>query len=168
MINVIDMDGDMDDDEPTAENDTPAAAVEDVEEMTADDTPQSASASDAAKLLKALSSGLVKLYDRYSGLHGLARELNGHSESEPLPDHIDVKHVTLTYTVNNGAPVVAEVLRVKRVGEISELLRTEIERIVDDISVQLAKIREVSTASEQACNNAKYYARMAQSKNVPS
>lgn len=130
---------------------------------------QTASASDAAQMLKELSASLVNLYGRYSALHGLAKRLNGSPESSPLPQGVAVKKVTIVYeTDEQDETTVAEVLNVKRVGEVSEILRAEIERLVDNITSNLTKIREISTASEQACNQAKFYTRMAQSKNVPS
>ena len=142
--------------------------AEDDEEEYVAQPKQTASASEAAQLIRQLSNTLVALYGRYSGLHGLAKELNGLAESGPLPDHVDIKKIVVTYTVNGGGVVTAEVLNIQRVGEIGELLRAEIERLVDEIAASLTKIREISTASEQACNQAKFYTRMAQSKNVPS
>lgn len=131
-------------------------------------TQHTASASDAAQMLKQFSTTLVNLYARYSALHGLAKRLNGSPESSPLPNNVVVKKVTIVYETEEEDEVTAEVLGVKRVGEVSELLRAEIERLVDNITSHLTKIREISTASEQACNHAKFYTRMSQSKNVPS
>lgn len=129
---------------------------------------QTTSAGDAAKTLNQLASMLVGFYGRYATLHKLAKELNGRTDSDPLPDEVTVKNIVITYSVANSADIVAEISSVQRVGEIGELLRSEIERLVDNIMSNLTKIREISTASEQACNQAKFYTRMAQSKNVPS
>lgn len=129
---------------------------------------QTASAADAAQMLKQFSDTLVNLYARYSALHGLAKRLNGEPESSPLPENVLIKKITIVYETDEQDETVAEVLNVKRVGEVGELLRSEIERLVDNITGNLTKIREISTASEQACNQAKFYTRMAQSKNVPS
>lgn len=138
------------------------------EEEYAEQPRQTASAADAAQLLKHLSDGLVGLYSRYTALHGIAKALNGSPESSPIPQGVVIKKVTIVYEIDGDEPVTADVLNVKRVGEVSELLRAEIERLVDNITSNLTKIREISTASEQACNQAKFYTRMAQSKNVPS
>lgn len=166
---IIDMNpADAEDLRPVAEPEPFIPEEDDDEEEHEAAQQQTASASDAAQMLRHLSDTLVNLYARYSALHGLAKRLNGSPESSPLPEGVAVKKVTIVYETDEHDETVAEVLNVKRVGEISELLRAEIERLVDNITGNLTKIREISTASEQACTQAKFYTRMAQSKNVPS
>lgn len=130
--------------------------------------PQKLSASEAAERLRQLSFGLTELYGRYSKLHGLAKELNGVAESAPFPDAVQLRRISIVYRVADREEVTADVLDVQHVGEISSLLRVEIERVVEQILAALTQIREISTAAEQACNQAKFYSRMAQSKNVPT
>jgi hypothetical protein len=166
---IIDMDPTATEDlRPVSEPEPFVPEEDDDEEEHEAAQQQTASASDAAQILKQLSDTLVNLYARYSALHGLAKRLNGSPESSPLPQGVIVKKVTVVYETDEHDEVTAEVLNVKRVGEVSELLRAEIERLVNNITSNLTKIREISSASEQACNQAKFYTRMAQSKNVPS
>lgn len=169
---IIDMSAPSDEELRPASAPEPFISGEDDEEEEYEEyeTPpqQTASASDAARLLEQLSKTLVALYNRYSALHRLAKELNGSSESALIPQSVTVKKVSIVYEDEDGETVTAEVLNVKRVGEIGELLRAEIERLVDNITGHLTKIREISSASEQACNQAKFYTRMTHSKNVPS
>lgn len=174
---VIEMNPDDNDDkdlrpiaapEPFVSGETDEDDYDDEEDAEEEQPQRTASAADAAQMLKHFSDGLVTLYARYSALHGLAKELNGSPESAPLPQNIAIKKITIVYSVDEQDFVTAEVLNIKRVGEIGEMLRAEIARLVDNITSNLTKIREISTASEQACNQAKFYTRMAQSKNVPS
>lgn len=170
---VIEMTPDADDLKPVSQPEPFVSDETDEEEYEDEDTetapPQrTASAADAAQMIKHYSDGLVGLYARYSALHGLAKELNGSAESAPIPQNVKIEKITIAYSLNDQDTTTAEVLNVKRVGEVGELLRSEIERLVDNITGNLTKIREISTASEQACNQAKFYTRMAQSKNVPS
>lgn len=166
---IIDMSSDaVKDLRPIAEPE-PFMSEEDAdEEEHAAAQQQTTSAVDAAKALRQLADTLVNLYARYSALHELAKELNGTPDSSPLPETVAVKKITIVYETAEQNEVTAEARSVKRVGEIGELLRSEIERLVDNIIATLAQIREISTASEQACNQAKFYNRMSQSKNVPS
>jgi hypothetical protein len=134
----------------------------------AEPAPQKLSAAEAAERLRQLSSGLAELYTRYAKLHGLAKELNGVPESAPFPEHVQLARVSVVYSINGGEDVVSDILNTQHVGEIGGLLRVEIERLVDQILLSLSQIREISTAAEQACNQAKFYSRMSQSKNVPT
>lgn len=151
---------------------TPEPFESEAEEEEVETPPQSApqklSASEAAERLRQLSSGLTELYTRYAKLHGLAKELNGAPESAPFPAHLQLSRVSVVYNVNGGEDVTADILNTQHIGEIAGLLRVEIERVVDQILLSLSQIREISTAAEQACNQAKFYSRMAQSKNVPT
>jgi hypothetical protein len=148
--------------------DAPGVAASDDDEAAYTSNPPSGySASDVARDINRLSTELVGLYNRYSQLHLLAKEMNGLSDAEPIPEHVQIQKISFTYKLPNLNAVTADVLHPHRVGEVAPILMAEIERIVDDITNHLTKIRELSTASEQACTQAKFYNRMAQSKNVP-
>lgn len=149
------------------------SAPEPFEAEEEEDTPapppaKKLSASEAAEQLRQLSAGLTELYSRYAKLHGLAKELNGMAESAPFPDKIQLQRVSIVYSIAGQDDVAADIVDVQHVGEVSGLLRVEIERVVDQILSSLSQIREISTAAEQACNQAKFYSRMSQSKNVPT
>lgn len=148
--------------------DAPGTATADDDEAAYTSNPPAGySASDVARDINRFSNELVLLYNRYSLLHLLAKEMNGLSDAAPIPEHVQIQKISVTYKLPNMNAATADVLDVSRVGEVAPLLMAEIERVVDDITNHLTKIRELSTASEQACNQAKFYSRMAQSKNVP-
>lgn len=169
---VFDMEKEEIEDTPPVAEPEPFSDEEEYEDEDESDystsPARSASAQEAVKILNQFSVTLVSLYDRYTALHTLAKEFNGLPESAPIPSHIQIQKATIVYQINGGEEISADLLNIQRVGELGSLLRVEIERLVDKISAHLARIREISTASEQACNQAKYYTRMAQSKNVPS
>lgn len=145
-----------------------AEEVDDDEAEYTSNPPSGYSASDVAKDIHRLGTELVDLYSRYTKVHTLAREMNGLPDSAPLPQQIKIHNISFTYSIDGKTQTtLADLISPSHVGEISHLLMSEIERIVDDITNHLTKIRELATASEQACTQAKFYNRMAQSKNVP-
>lgn len=149
----------------------PVATAKDVDDDEAEyssNPPAGYSAADVANDINRLGQELVDLYSRYTRVHTLAKEMNGLPDSAPLPQQIKIHNIAFTYSIDGKEKTtLADRINPSHVGEISHLLMAEIERIVDDITNHLTKIRELATSSEQACTQAKFYNRMAQSKNVP-
>lgn len=114
---------------------------------------------DPAAVIKEAGNRMEDLYARFNVLRQLGAELNGKNFSDPVPPTVKIDDVAITFRVIKDGkvaePVVANIKNVVCVGDISNLLSTELGTIILALSQEAAAVKETATATEETCNKAR-------------
>lgn len=112
-------------------------------------------ANDPASAISAAGPRIVDAYQAYDSLRALTSQLNGLHDSDPIPDHVEIKKITVAFQVH-GKETTATLRTVKRVGDLAPLLSQETDRLIALIRDQAARAREAAEVIEAVCSRAQY------------
>lgn len=98
---------------------------------------------------------MVEAYNAYQDLRALTGQLNGLSDSAPIPENLKFDEIVIRFRVNNE-PKVARLSSVQRVGDLARLLTLESERLINVMRTQAAQAQSNAAAIEAACSRAQY------------
>jgi len=112
-----------------------------------------------SELIKEAAARMEDLYTRFNALRQLGAELNGKSMSEPVPASIKIEDIAITFRpVKDGKeadPVVAHIKNVVCVGDIANLLSSELGTIILSLEQEALAVKETATSAETTCTKAR-------------
>lgn len=123
-------------------------------------TPAPASApasSDPASSIEAAGAQIIEAYKAYDKLRALTSQLNGLRDSDPIPPHVKIHRLAISFEVN-GTEHTAALRSVKRVGDLAALLSQETERLIAVMRDSAVKARESAGVIEALCSRSQYVA----------
>ncbi len=110
-------------------------------------------------LIKDAATRMEELYARFNALRQLGAELNGKTFSDPIPETLKIEDIALTFrTVKDGKesePVIANIKNVVCVGDISNLLSSELGNIILMLEQEVLGVKETATNAEETCTKAR-------------
>lgn len=121
---------------------------------------------DPGQLIEAAGAAISDANSRYKDLRALIQQINGLTESSPLPDSLQIESIVINYSVN-GQSKSATVHRVQRVGDLFNLLNRDVDELINTLRAQALAARDAATAVEEACSRAQYAANARQSPVAP-
>jgi hypothetical protein len=112
-----------------------------------------------SELIKEAAARMEDLYTRFNALRQIGAELHGKTLSDPLPPTLQIEDIAITFkTVKDGKtsePVVAHVKNVVCVGDLSNLLSSELGTIILSLQQEAAAVKETATTAEETCTKAR-------------
>ncbi|NBT75190.1 hypothetical protein EBZ80_22125 [bacterium] len=112
-----------------------------------------------SELIKDAAARMEDLYTRFNALRQIGTELHGKSLSDPIPQTLKIEDISITFrSVKDGKesePTVAHVKNVVCVGDISNLLSSELGTIILALQQEAAAVKETATTAEETCTKAR-------------
>jgi hypothetical protein len=122
-------------------------------------SPQQTIKVNPSELIKDAAARMEDLYSRFSALRIIGAELNGKSLADPLPDTLKIEDIAISFrSVKAGKesdPIVAHVKNVVCIGDISNLLSSELGTIILALEQEAAAVKETATSAEETCGKAR-------------
>jgi hypothetical protein len=110
-------------------------------------------------LIKDAATRMEEMYTRFNALRQIGAELHGKTLSDPLPETIKLEDIAITFrSVKDGKesePVTAHVKNVICVGDIANLLSSELGTIILALEQEALAVKETATSAEETCNKAR-------------
>jgi len=110
-------------------------------------------------LIKESAARMEEMYTRFNALRQIGAELNGKALSDPLPETIKIEDIAITFRpVKDGKeaePVVAHIKNVVCVGDIANLLSSELGTIILALEQEALAVKETATSAEETCTKAR-------------
>lgn len=126
--------------------------------QTAASQPQTIKVNPSA-LIKESAARMEEMYTRFNALRQLGAELNGKTLSDPIPETIKIEDIAITFRpVKDGKesePVVAHIKNVVCVGDIANLLSSELGTIILSLEQEALAVKETATTAEETCTKAR-------------
>lgn len=126
--------------------------------QTAASQPQTTRAN-PSMLIKESAARMEELYARFNALRQIGAELHGKTLSDPIPSTIKIEDIAITFKpVKDGKetePVVAHIKNVVCVGDIANLLSSELGTIILALEQEALAVKETATAAEETCTKAR-------------
>lgn len=112
-----------------------------------------------ADLIKDASARMEELYTRFNALRQLGAELHGKTLSDQIPETIKIDDVSITFRAIKAGeasePVVAHIKNVVCVGDIANLLSSELGGIILALEQEALAVKETATQAEETCTKAR-------------
>lgn len=112
-----------------------------------------------ADVIKSAAARMEELYTRFNALKLIGAELHGKSLSDPLPESLKIEEITFKFkTVKDGKESEATTAVVKNViciGDVANLLSTELGTIILTLQQEAAAVKETATSTEETCTKAR-------------
>lgn len=112
-----------------------------------------------SELIKNAAERMEDLYARFGALRQLGTALHGKTLSDPIPESIKIEDISITFRPvddgKEGEPVVARVKNVVCVGDIANLLSSELGTIILTLQQEAAAVKETATTAEETCTKAR-------------
>lgn len=108
-------------------------------------------------LMKNISDEMSALYSRFDRLKKLAAELHGRQLDSPMPEHIRLKNIEISFSlVKDGKEEehTAEVKNVAAVGDLTPLLSAEFGLIILSLSEQAKQMEDLAQKTGERCSAA--------------
>ncbi|NDD53096.1 hypothetical protein EBZ39_04315 [bacterium] len=110
-------------------------------------------------LIKDAAARMEEMYARFNALRQIGAELHGKTLSDPIPETIKIEDIAITFRpVKDGKeaePVVAHIKNVVCVGDISNLLSSELGTIILALEQEALAVKETATSAEETCTKAR-------------
>jgi hypothetical protein len=112
-----------------------------------------------ADVIKAAAARMEDMYTRFNALKLIGAELHGKAMSDPVPESLKIEEVTFKFkTVKDGKEsdsTTAVVKNVICVGDIANLLSTELGTIILTLQQEAAAVKETAKSTEETCAKAR-------------
>lgn len=112
-----------------------------------------------ADVIKAAATRMEELYTRFNALKQIGAELHGKSLSDPIPESLQIEEISFKFkTVKDGKasePTVAVIKNVICVGDIANLLSTELGTIILTLQQEAAAVKDTAQQTEETCTKAR-------------
>lgn len=110
-------------------------------------------------LIKESAARMEEMYTRFNALRQIGAELHGKTLSDPIPETIKIENIAITFRpVKDGKesePVVAHIKNVVCVGDIANLLSSELGTIILSLEQEALAVKETATTAEETCTKAR-------------
>jgi hypothetical protein len=110
-------------------------------------------------LIKESAARMEEMYTRFNALRQLGAELHGKTLSDPVPETIKIEDIAITFRpVKDGKeaePVVAHIKNVVCVGDIANLLSSELGIIILALEQEALAVKDTATSAEETCTKAR-------------
>lgn len=108
---------------------------------------------DPAGIIAAAGKKIADSYRRYDELRALTAHLNGLQNEDPIPAAVQIREVTIAFTVNGQAKTAA-VRSIQKVGDLADLLARETDFLIQTILEQATAAQHNAAAVADACHRA--------------
>mgnify|MGYP003337700980 FL=1 len=112
-----------------------------------------------AKFLNESSTRMLELYDAYDKLRIIGKQLNGRLVSDPLPESLKIEKLQIVFrTVDAGKesePMTADIRYISSVGDISNLISTEIGAIIMFLQQESLSVLDVISKTKEQVEKAR-------------
>jgi hypothetical protein len=112
-----------------------------------------------ADVIKAAATRMEDLYTRFNALKQIGAELHGKSLSDAIPESLKIEEISFKFTtVKDGKesePTTAVIKNVICVGDIANLLSTELGTIILTLQQEAAAVRDTAQQTEETCTKAR-------------
>ena len=112
-----------------------------------------------ADVIKSAAARIEDLYNRFNVLKQIGAELHGKSLSDPIPESLKIEEITFKFkTVKDGKesePSTAVIKNVICVGDIANLLSTELGTIILTLQQEAASVKDTAQQTEDTCTKAR-------------
>jgi hypothetical protein len=105
---------------------------------------------DPAGIIATAGKKIAAAYRRYDELRVLTAQLNGLQNEDPIPEAVQIREVTIDFTVNGQAKT-ASLRSIHKVGDLADLLGRETEALIKLILEQATAAQANATAVVEAC-----------------
>lgn len=122
-------------------------------------TPQTTTTVNPAKFVNEASKRMLDLYDAYDKLRIIGKHLNGRLLSDPLPESLRIEKLQITFrTVDDGKesePQTADIRYISSVGDISNLISTELGAIIMFLQQESSGVLDIITKTKEQVEKAR-------------
>jgi hypothetical protein len=132
-----------------------------------DEQPEINDPAPSFRIISESGAAIERAYEQYKALRLLIQQLNGLSDSAPLPTSLRIDRITIDYTIADNTPSRAAVHGVRRVGDLSSLIAGEVDRLVNTIRAEAERARAAADFVADTCSAAQYRANAQQSSVTP-
>lgn len=110
-------------------------------------------------LIKESAARMEEMYTRFNALRQIGAELHGKTLSDPIPETIKIEDIAITFRpIKDGKesePVIAHIKNVVCVGDIANLLSSELGTIILSLEQEALAVKETATTAEETCTKAR-------------
>lgn len=134
-----------------------ASALANMMKMTTAQQPATKEFINPAAYVMAAGERMQNMYERYEMLRKLGSALNGKSPVDPIPEDLQIEDVTITFRKRSDgdARYVAKLLNVACVGDIAQLLTTEMGVIILSLQQEAKSLAALSKSTEDTTQRAR-------------
>lgn len=130
-----------------------------IQNIIANNTPVETRTVNPAEYINRAGKSMVELYDAYTKLRTIGTHLNGKLVSDPIPDTLRIENVSIRFrSVENGQESEAQTVELKNlqsVGDISNILSTEIGAIIVLLQQETAGILDIAAKTKELCDKSR-------------
>lgn len=112
-----------------------------------------------AKVINDVSARMLELYEAYEKLRIIGKQLNGRLVTDPIPESLKIENIQITFrTVDDGKqsePVTANIKYISNVGEISNLISTELGAIILFLQQESGTVLDIITRTKEQVEKAR-------------
>lgn len=112
-----------------------------------------------AKFINDASTRMLDLYDAYDKLRIIGRHINGRLLSDPIPETLRIEKLQITFrTVDDGKesePQTANIRYISNVGDISNLISTELGAIIMFLQQESLSVLDIITKTKEQVEKAR-------------
>lgn len=136
-----------------------SALAKAIQNIIADNTPAETRTVNPAEYIKRAGESMTELYDAYTKLRTIGTHLNGKLVSEPIPASLRIESVAIRFrTTENDVESAAQTVELKHlqsVGDIANILSTEIGAIIVLLQQETAGIIDIATKTKELCDKSR-------------
>jgi hypothetical protein len=109
-----------------------------------------------AEYVQGAGNRMKAMYERYEVLRKLGGTLHGKTLSDPIPAELQIENVTITFRMaGEEGSNEAKIFNVACVGDIAQLLSTEMGTIIMALQQEAKSLTELSKSTEDAAQKAR-------------
>lgn len=121
--------------------------------------PQTSTRINPADVIKAAALRMESLYTRFNALKQIGAELHGKSLNDPIPESLKIEEIVFKFrTVKDGKESDTNTATIKNVicvGDIANLLSTELGTIILALQQEAGAVKNTATSAEETCTKAR-------------
>lgn len=122
--------------------------------------PQTTTTVNPAKVINDASARMLTLYESYEKLRLIGRQLNGRLVTDPIPESLKIENIQITFrTIEGGKesePTTADIKYISSVGDISDLIATELGAIILFLQQESAGVLDIVTRTKEQVEKARH------------
>lgn len=136
-----------------------AALAKAIQTIISDNTPAETHTVNPAEYIHKAGASMLELYDTYTKLREIGKQLHGKLVSDPIPNTLKIERVTLQFkVVENGEASDTKTVEFKHlqsVGDISNILSTEIGAVIVSLQQETAGVLDIATKTKELCDKSR-------------
>lgn len=130
-----------------------------IQQIMAENTPTEVQTVNPAEYIHKAGASMLELYDAYTKLRDIGRQLHGKLVSDPIPETLKIENISVQFRViEDGKESESKTVALKHlqsVGDISNILSTEIGAVIVLLQQETAGVLDIATKTKELCDKSR-------------